>query len=134
MIFPALFFRHTSWPITVGRLPDGGPPAAGRPGSGYAANMSEGSPDLPDEPPLPTWVQQLRRLQEEEAIKWAGRQFDEDGCHDEDACRVCLEGKAVTNACRCAQCCRRLIIEALVEDAKGEPKIRELGSPILGPP
>ena len=35
--------------------------------------------------------------------------------------RVCLEGKAVISSCRCAECCRRLLIEVDVEDAEREP-------------
>jgi Fe-S-cluster containining protein len=40
----------------------------------------------------------------------------------------------VHNACRCAECCRQLIIEVGVEDAKREPKIAEKGSPIYTDP
>jgi Fe-S-cluster containining protein len=40
----------------------------------------------------------------------------------------------VHNACRCAECCRRLIIEVDVKDAKREPKIAEKGSPIYTDP
>src|SRR5437879_2464875 len=93
--------------------------------------MSEQQPSDP-EASLPAWVQQLRALQQEEAVKYAGHQFDEEGWHDEDECRVCLESQAVINACRCGQCCR-LLIEVDLEDAEREPKIKEKGSPILTP-
>jgi Fe-S-cluster containining protein len=81
----------------------------------------------------PAWVAELRKLREEDALKYAGHQFDEDGWHDEDECRVCLEKQTVVNSCRCGECCRRLLIEVDVEDAEHEPKIKELGSPIYHP-
>lgn len=40
----------------------------------------------------------------------------------------------VQNSCRCGECCRRLLIEVELEDAEREPKIKELGDPIYGPP
>jgi Fe-S-cluster containining protein len=40
----------------------------------------------------------------------------------------------VQNSCRCAECCRRLIIEVGLDDAKREPKIAEKGSPINADP
>ena len=86
-----------------------------------------GSPEID-----PQWVAELRALQAEEAIQWKGHEFDEDGWHDEDECRVCLESKAVVNDCRCGVCCR-LLIEVGVEDAEREPLIREKGSPIYLP-
>jgi len=60
--------------------------------------------------------------------------LDEDGEHDEDSCYSCLLGKAVQSDCRCGECCRRLIIEVLPQDAEREPKIKELGSPIYEDP
>jgi len=60
--------------------------------------------------------------------------LDEDGEHDEDSCYSCLLGKGVKSDCKCAECCRRLIIEVLPEDAEREPKIKELGSPIYEDP
>ena len=57
---------------------------------------------MPEED-LPDWVRQLRNLQKE-AERWAGHPLGEDGWHDEEECRVCLEGKAVVNACRCGRC------------------------------
>ena len=53
-----------------------------------------GSPEID-----PQWVAGLRALQAEEAIQWKGHEFDEDGWHDEDECRVYLESKAVVNDC-----------------------------------
>src|SRR5206468_2599458 len=51
--------------------------------------------------------------------------------HDPEECYWCLEAQGPTLAtCRCGDCCRRLIIEVTLEDAKREPKIRKLGSPI----
>lgn len=50
--------------------------------------------------------------------------------HDLDECYECLLSRTVETTCRCAECCRRLIIEVLLEDAEREPKIRERGSPI----
>src|SRR5205807_2014519 len=37
------------------------------------------------------------------------------------------------SSCRCAECCRRLLIEVTLEDARREPKIKELGSPTYTP-
>jgi len=52
-------------------------------------------------------------------IDWGDEDFDE------------MEPPAeVKNACRCGECCRRLIIEVGLEDAEREPKIAEKGSPI----
>src|SRR5271163_4166163 len=56
--------------------------------------------------------------------------LDEDGEHDENECYQCLLSQEVKNECRCGECCRRLIIEAEVEDAKREPRIAERGGPI----
>lgn len=62
-----------------------------------------------------------------------GHTLDEDGEHDEEACYQCLVNREpATSDCRCGQCCRRLIIEVSMEDAKREPRIKALGSPIKG--
>jgi hypothetical protein len=53
--------------------------------------------------------------------------------HDPEECYDCLLQETVINTCRCAACCRALIIEACVEDAEREPRIREKGSPIYTP-
>lgn len=51
--------------------------------------------------------------------------------HDPEECEACLEARPpIENICRCAECCRRLIIEVSLRDAEREPKIKELGSPI----
>lgn len=50
--------------------------------------------------------------------------------HDPDECYDCLLTQTVSTVCRCAQCCRRLLIEVGLEDAKREPRIAEFGSPI----
>jgi len=64
-----------------------------------------------------------------------GHTLDEDGEHDEDSCYACLLGKeAVKSDCRCAECCKRLLIEVLPQDAEREPKIAERGSPIYEDP
>jgi len=42
-------------------------------------------------------------------------------------------GEPVHNDCRCGDCCRHLIIEAELEDAEREPKIKERGDPIYAP-
>jgi Fe-S-cluster containining protein len=59
-------------------------------------------------------------------------------CEDEDAwgdCLPCVAAEdAVTSACRCGDCCRYLILEALVEDAVVEPRIAEKGGPIYQAP
>jgi len=60
--------------------------------------------------------------------------LDEDGEHDEDSCYSCLLNKEVKSDCRCGDCCRRLLIEVLPEDAEREPKIKEFGSPIYQVP
>ena len=64
----------------------------------------------------------------------SGHDLDEDGEHDEDECWLCLHKQSVENSCRCAECCKRLIIEVTLQDAEREPKIKELGSPIFLPP
>ena len=38
--------------------------------------------------------------------------------------------KEVSSTCRCGECCEKLVIEVLPEDAEREPLIREKGSPI----
>jgi Fe-S-cluster containining protein len=63
-----------------------------------------------------------------------GHTLDEDGEHDEEGCYQCLLGQEIKNDCRCGECCRRLIIEADVEDAKREPRIAQEGSPIYDDP
>src|SRR5262245_35068958 len=91
---------------------------------------------MPESDPVPVWeeqLQKLRELREREAVPFAGHDFDDEGYHEEDACRVCLESKTVSNSCRCGRCCR-LIIEVDVEDAEREPQIKEKGSPIYVPP
>jgi Fe-S-cluster containining protein len=54
--------------------------------------------------------------------------------HDPDECYECLLREEVISTCRCAECCRRLIIEVGLEDAEREPRIKERGSPIFTPP
>jgi Fe-S-cluster containining protein len=61
-----------------------------------------------------------------------GHDVDEDGDHDEDACYQCLLKQEVKNDCRCGVCCRRLLVETTLEDARREPKIAERGSPLKG--
>lgn len=61
-----------------------------------------------------------------------GHTVEDDGVHDEEACYTCLLRKEVKNECRCGLCCRRLLIEALPEDAEREPRIKERGSPLKG--
>ncbi len=39
----------------------------------------------------------------------------------------------VHSNCRCGECCRHLIIEVGLDDARREPKIKELGDPIYMP-
>jgi hypothetical protein len=50
-------------------------------------------------------------------------------CEDDDAdgdCLPCVAAEAeVRSDCRCGQCCKSLILEALVEDAVVEPRIAE---------
>ena len=58
---------------------------------------------------------------------------DEVGEHDPDACYACLDGKEVKSECRCGKCCR-LLVEVDVRDAEREPRIREQGSALYGPP
>jgi Fe-S-cluster containining protein len=65
---------------------------------------------------------------------WQQHQMDEDGDHDPEECYACLSEQAVSCDCRCAECCKRLIIEATVEDAEREPLIAEKGSPIYAHP
>jgi Fe-S-cluster containining protein len=53
--------------------------------------------------------------------------------HDPDGCYECLSRLEVTCGCRCAECCRSLIVEAGIEDAEREPLIRVRGSAIYAP-
>jgi len=39
----------------------------------------------------------------------------------------------VHSECRCGECCRHLIIEARLEDAEREPRIKTRGSPVYAP-
>ena len=56
---------------------------------------------------------------------------DEDGDHDYEECRRCLEeNHSVRNSCRCGECCERLIIEVDSRDAAREPLIKLLGRKI----
>jgi Fe-S-cluster containining protein len=55
--------------------------------------------------------------------------FD-DGLEDEDSVEA---GTETHSDCRCAECCRHLIVEVDLEDAEREPKIKERGSPIYTP-
>jgi Fe-S-cluster containining protein len=63
-----------------------------------------------------------------------GHSLDEWGEHDPDTCYECLLALEVQSPCRCAECCKRLIIEADLRDAEREPRIKALGSPIYTPP
>src|SRR5439155_24042585 len=81
------------------------------------------------------WLDQYQKEQQEQAAHWRarGHQLDEEGWHDEERCRPCLETKAVVNDCRCGLCCT-LLVEVGLEDARREPKIAEKGSPMYHPP
>jgi len=57
----------------------------------------------------------------------------QDPDHDPEECYECLLKEEVINTCRCAECCRRLIIEVSGEDAEREPRIKEKGSPTYTP-
>jgi Fe-S-cluster containining protein len=50
-------------------------------------------------------------------------------CDDDDSdgdCLPCVAAEEdVQSTCRCGECCRRLILEALPEDALVEPRIKE---------
>jgi Fe-S-cluster containining protein len=54
--------------------------------------------------------------------------------HEPDECYHCLLDEAVSNECRCGNCCRALIIETCLQDAEVEPLIKERGSPIYTGP
>jgi Fe-S-cluster containining protein len=57
-----------------------------------------------------------------------------DGADDElDADGDIEAGTETHSDCRCAECCRRLLIEVDLQDAEREPKIKERGSPIYTP-
>ncbi len=75
------------------------------------------------------WTRQMTRKP-----KWQRHQKDEDGEHDPEECYACLLEKEVTGDCRCADCCKRLLIEVSVEDAEREPLIAQKGSPIYADP
>jgi Fe-S-cluster containining protein len=57
----------------------------------------------------------------------------DDPDHDPEECYECLLKEEVISTCRCAECCRRLIIEVGLEDAEREPRIKERGDPIYAP-
>jgi hypothetical protein len=59
---------------------------------------------------------------------------DEYGEHSPSECYPCLAAEAVHSDCRCGECCRRLILEVLIEDAEVEPKIKERCSPLYEHP
>ncbi len=51
--------------------------------------------------------------------------------HDTEDCYWCAALQSpLQSKCRCGTCCRQLLIEVTLEDARLEPRIRELGSPI----
>jgi hypothetical protein len=45
-------------------------------------------------------MEEYRRFLAEEAVRFAGHQFDEDGCHDEEECEICLLFQAKECVCR----------------------------------
>src|SRR5438874_446129 len=54
--------------------------------------------------PSPSWAEWYRQYQkerDEQAAHWLGlgHQLDEEGWHDEESCRPCLETKTVVNDC-----------------------------------
>src|SRR5438105_783274 len=59
--------------------------------------------------------------------------LDGDGRHDEEECYACALKEEVRNVCRCGECCRRLFIDVLLEDAEREPKIKERATPLIVP-
>jgi Fe-S-cluster containining protein len=59
-----------------------------------------------------------------------GHDADDFGWHDPQACYACLVKTEVQSDCRCAECCKRLLIEADVRDAEREPLIAQKGKPI----
>jgi hypothetical protein len=54
--------------------------------------------------------------------------------HEPDGCYHCLLDDVVSNICRCGNCCRALIIEACLQDAEVEPRIKDHGSPLYTGP
>ncbi len=54
--------------------------------------------------------------------------------HEPDECYHCLLDETASSVCRCAHCCRALIIETCLQDAEVEPQIKERGSPIYTGP
>lgn len=80
------------------------------------------------------WLERFNAAKQEQASRFAGHEFDEDGWHDQDECDVCALAAPALSDCRCGECCRSLIIEVTVKDAEREPKIKELGSPLYVPP
>lgn len=67
---------------------------------------------------LPSWVPMGR-----DDARNADELVDEDG----------NPLRETTSTCRCAECCRKLIIEVSLTDAEREPKIKELGSSLYTP-
>jgi Fe-S-cluster containining protein len=72
-------------------------------------------PESPSEEPLPS-----------------GHTLDEFDDHEPEQCYACLMGREVLSDCRCGECCRSLILEALPQDAEREPRIKERCSPLTG--
>lgn len=92
------------------------------------------SANMPPDEEESEWSREFRALQQAEAIRWAGHEFDEDGFHDEEECEICLLASAPICSCRCGQCCRGLIIEVDLRDAEREPLIAQRCEPMYEHP
>src|SRR4051812_47751659 len=51
---------------------------------------------------------------------------DDDDIDGSEGCVPCLTATEAKSECRCGACCRSLILEACVQDAEVEPRIKEL--------
>ena len=54
--------------------------------------------------------------------------------HEPDECYHCLLEEVASSICRCGNCCRALIIEACLQDAEVEPRIKERCPPVYTGP
>lgn len=61
-----------------------------------------------------------------------GHTLDEEGDHDPDRCYTCLLSRELKCECRCGECCKNLILEALPQDAEREPRIKQRCSELRG--
>ncbi len=121
-------------------MPFGVQQSSGHGTNAYSCSMPESlSPFPSDDEPCTSCGQAGGEAHDEECLlaehqaMIAGDEVAKD-LHDTESCYWCLAQQPPdVSSCRCGECCRRLIIEVTVEDARREPKIKEFGSPTYTP-